>query len=170
MSLQVNVFSQRNLTAMQKAQLEDWFSSEFGQLEYRWAQAHWYLLASIKTDTLCRVGIIERVVRVDNQPVAVAGISGVITRPRWRGRNIASLVLQQAAAFIKDKLNLEFGLLLCRQQVAPVYKKLGWKIVKGPTLFSQPGGQKMFPNLTMVLECGENSWPPGAIDLRGLPW
>jgi hypothetical protein len=71
---------------------------------------------------------------------------------------------------IKDELGAEFALLLCRQEVTPVYARLGWKIVDGPTTFWQPGGRLTYSELTMIFECGQQSWPTGPIDLGGLPW
>jgi predicted acetyltransferase len=117
-----------------------------------------------------RLGIVERVVLVSEQAVQVGGISGVITHPEWRGRKIASAVLKKAVEFMTNELNVEFILLLCRQKVAPVYARLGWEPVDGPTIFWQPGGKLTYPKLTMILECGRKSWPTGPIDLCGLPW
>ncbi len=67
-------------------------------------------------------------------------------------------------------MRLDYGLLLCRSEVAPFYEKLGWRIVGDPTTFDQPTGKTIFPRLTMVLELVEKPWPKGTVDLCGLPW
>jgi hypothetical protein len=47
---------------------------------------------------------------------------------------------------------------------------LGWQVVEGPLTFDQPQGKVTFPDVTMVLPCAGKEWPPGVIDLCGLPW
>jgi hypothetical protein len=64
---------------------------------------------------------------------------------------------------------VEFAVLLCRREVAPVYAKLGWIRVDGPTVFMQPSGLATYPRGTMVLSFVERQ-PTGTIDMRGLPW
>jgi GNAT superfamily N-acetyltransferase len=170
MNLPIEIYSERDLSSIQRVKLEEWFEQEFGHIPYQWATPAWYVLARVDSVLVSRLGIVERVVAVDRQSIRVAGISGVITHPEWRGRKIASAVLNKAVEFIKSEMNAEFALLLCRQEVTPVYARLGWKIVNGPTTFWQPGRKLTYPKLTMVLECGQKSWPIGPIDLGGLPW
>jgi hypothetical protein len=45
-------------------------------------------------------------------------------------------MLARAAEFMKSDLRVEFGLLLCRHEVSPVYAKMGWIGVPGPKLDS----------------------------------
>jgi len=99
----------------------------------------------------------------------VGGIGGVITKPEWRFRGIAHNLLTYAAAFMRDELGVEFALLLCRREVAPVYANLRWFRVDGPTLFMQPSGITTYPRETMILSFTEQGWPTGTIDMRGLP-
>ena len=166
----IEVYPESNLSSTQLTELEEWFRQEFGHIPYQWATPDWYVLALMDSVLVSRLGIIERVVSVGQRSVRVAGISGIITHPEWRGRKIASAVLNKAVEFIKSKMDVEFALLLCRQEVAPVYVRLGWMLVDGPTTFWQPAGEVTYPKLTMVLECGKKSWPTGPIDLGGLPW
>jgi len=67
-------------------------------------------------------------------------------------------------------LGVEFGLLVCEEDVVPFYERLGWQVVEGPLTFDQPGGQATWPAVVMVLPCGGKAWPEGMIDLCGLPW
>ena len=97
-------------------------------------------------------------------------IGGVATLPEWRGRGLASVAMEKAAAFMDEELGVEFGLLLVDEVTAPFYRRLGWELVPGPLVFDQPGGKATFPELTMVLPFAGRKWPPGPIDLRGLPW
>ncbi len=89
---------------------------------------------------------------------------------RWFDKEVGNTMLKRAAEFIYTQLKINYGLLLCRSQVAPFYEQLGWKIIDGPTTFDQPSGKTVFPRLTMVLELGKKPWPDGPVDLCGLPW
>jgi hypothetical protein len=79
-------------------------------------------------------------------------------------------MLAHAAEFMKSDLRVEFGLLLCRHEVSPVYAKMGWIIIPGPTTFTRAGVGATYPNDTMILPLGKRVWPPGPIDMLGLPW
>jgi aminoglycoside 2'-N-acetyltransferase I len=158
------------LSPNQREEIAQWFQKEFGHIPYQWAKPNWYVLTLSEDKLISCLGILERVVAVDGQPIQLAGIGSVMTHPEWRGRGIASALLEKTAAFIRGDLGVQFGLLLCRKEVVPLYAKLGWKLVEGPTIFDQPTGKMTYPRLTMVLPCGEKEWPTGPIDLCGLPW
>jgi hypothetical protein len=117
-----------------------------------------------------RLGIFNRIVEVAGARIRVGGIGGVITKPEWRVRGVARNLLTRAAGFMHDEPGVEFAMLLCRREVAPVYAKLGWIHVDGPTVFIQPSGMAPYPRDTMVLRFTERQWPLGTIDMRGLHW
>ena len=114
--------------------------------------------------------MIRREIFVDGSPLAVAGVGSVMVRTEWRNRRVASLMLERAARHMRDALRVDFGLLVCREEVAPVYERAGWRVVPGPTSFEQASGRATYQRLTMVLQLGTVAWPEGEIDLRGLPW
>ncbi|HEY2663830.1 MAG TPA: GNAT family N-acetyltransferase, partial [Candidatus Binataceae bacterium] len=95
---------------------------------------------------------------------------GVATKRAFRHQGVASAMLSRAAEFMKDDLRVEFGFLLCRHEVSPVYAKLGWIRVPGPTTFSRSGASATYPHDTMILPLALSQWPPGPIDMLGLPW
>jgi GNAT superfamily N-acetyltransferase len=151
-------------------QLRDWFSDQFGHVSYSWAEPDYYGILTIEDELAGRLAVFDRKVSAGCDLVRVGGIGGVATREQFRRRGIASALLSRAAEFMKNDLRVEFGLLLCRTEVSPVYAKLGWIRADGPTTFSQPNGTTTYPNHTMILRLAERKWPPGSIDLRGLPW
>lgn len=83
--------------------------------------------------------------------VKVGGIGGVATKPQFCRRGVASALLSRAAEFMKNELSAEFGFLLCRHEVSPIYAKLGWTRIEGSTIFSQAGGTETYPHDTMIL-------------------
>jgi predicted acetyltransferase len=170
MNYKIVIQPREKLSSKQLSELVQWFEEEFGHIPIQWADPEYYVFAISDSEIISRLGIIERKVSVNEHPLNVAGISGVITRSEYRKSGIASYVLKNAVAFISNDLGINYGLLLCRDEVASVYEKLGWKVFDGPTTFHQPNGKMIYHKLTMVLECGQEKWPIGAIDLCGLPW
>jgi GNAT superfamily N-acetyltransferase len=151
-------------------ELGGWFEAEFGPRADRWRSADYYVLLYIDGKVVGRLGMLNTKVSVGNQIIRVGGIGGVATKPEFRHRGVASAMLSRAAEFMKSDLGVEFGFLLCRHEVSPVYAKLGWITVAGPTKFTRAGVTAIYPNDTMILPLVRNDWPPGPIDMLGLPW
>lgn len=170
MNYEIDIQSRDNLSSSQLSELVQWFKEEFGSIPIEWAQPEYYVRAAYDSETIGRVGILKRKISVNKHSLNVAGITGLITRSEYRRNGIASRMLKKTAEFISNDLNIDFGLLLCRDEVASFYEKLGWKIVNGPTSFYQPQGKMMFPKLTMIFTYGQEQWPKGEMDLCGLPW
>jgi predicted acetyltransferase len=149
--------------------LRDWFEEEFGRAD-RWALPDYYVLLSEDGQLVGRLGLLDTKVSVEGEVIRVGGIGGVATKPNFRHRGVASAMLTRAAELMKNELLVDFGLLLCRHEVSPVYAKMGWTIVLGPTTFTRAGVKATYPNDTMILKLATKEWPPGAIDMLGLPW
>jgi GNAT superfamily N-acetyltransferase len=150
--------------------LDHLFKVQFGHTSYQWAPPQWPALTYVDAALASYLRIFERTLSVGGQMLRVSGVGGVMTLPEWRQRGLASLTLRRAAEFMRNELHVEFALLLCRDEVAPVYTKLGWQIVASPTTFEQPTGRTTYPRNTIVLRFSPRAWPPGPIDLCGLPW
>src|SRR5438094_7308979 len=117
--LEIAIVSASGLSAHERKGLEDWFQEEFSHLPYEWAEPEWYAVARSEDGSVGRLAIVQRQVAVVGQPVRVGGVGGVITKPEYRGCGVATALMLNANAFIKDNLGAEFGLLLCRREVAP---------------------------------------------------
>jgi aminoglycoside 2'-N-acetyltransferase I len=150
-------------------ELRRWFEEEFGRAD-RWAEPDHYVILSVGGKLAGRLGVLDSKVSVGNQIIRVGGIGGVATKPDFRHRGVASAMLARAAEFMKDDLGVEFGFLLCRHEVSPVYAKSGWIIVRGPTTFTRAGVTATYPNDTIILPLAGKRWPSGPIDMLGLPW
>jgi aminoglycoside 2'-N-acetyltransferase I len=134
------------------------------------APLDYYAIMEVEGELIGRLGIFDREVEVAGTRMRVGGIGGVNTKSEGRFRDIVHNLLTCATAFMRDELGVKFGLLFCRREVAPVYAKLGWTRVDGPTLFMQPSGITTYPRDTMILRFTEQDWPAGTIDICGLPW
>ncbi len=170
MKLVIEIKPESDLAPERKVAVDEMFDREFGRDSLVYADAHWYAVGVIEGKLVGRVGILERTISVGQELLQVGGICGVVTVPEYRDRGIASVLLDESIAFIKKRLSLPFALLTCNSRLEAFYKRLGWKTVNGPTVFTQPDGIRTCAGLTMVVELGSRLWPEGPIDLRGLPW
>jgi len=122
-----------------------------------------------------RAGVLERTIRWGGSPTPVGGVSSVSTDPDYRGQGVASAAVSCVAAFLCAELGATAGLLLASRMGAPVYSRLGWRVVDGPLQCDQPAGPLLwtaaFPDKpAMAWTCVPGSLPDGPIDLQGLPW
>jgi len=168
--ININIYNATDMNKSELDFLEDWFNSEFGYIEIEWAKPQWYLIMKYDNEIIGRIGIIRRRININSKNLEISGITGVIVKEQFRGKKLSKIVLQKATNFIKDKLKLKFALLLCRDEVVPIYEKCNWYIVKGPTLFEQTTGLKEYSKNTMVINLSNNIWPDGIINLKGLSW
>jgi len=170
MNLTIKITYAGNLPQQLKNLLAQAYQREFSWDKMIYAESQWFVIGTLDQELAGQVGILQREISVDGQPLQVGGIHGVITEPEHRGQGIASALMGRAVDFIWNQLNLPYGLLTCNPRLETFYQKLGWKTVKGPCVFEQPDGPRSCGGLTMVVECGEQAWPEGRIDLCGLPW
>jgi GNAT superfamily N-acetyltransferase len=170
MKLVIEIKPESDLAPERKIALDEMFNKEFGRHTLIYALPRWHAMAILDGSLVGRVGILERTISVGQELLQVGGICGVVTAPEYRSRGIASVLLGESVAFIKKRLSLPFALLTCNSKREVFYKRLGWKTVNGPTVFTQPDGIRTCAGFTMVVELESRLWPEGPIDLRGLPW
>jgi aminoglycoside 2'-N-acetyltransferase I len=143
---------------------------EFGDDSMVYAIPHWYMLGFLRDEPVVQIGVLQRTVTVDQKPLLIAGVGFLITKPEYRGRGFATVIMEEAMAFIRNKLGLPFGLLTCKTRLETLYSGMGWRTVNGPNIFTQPTGNRSCGGLIMIKECGGILWPEGKLDLCGLPW
>jgi GNAT superfamily N-acetyltransferase len=168
--LDIRISSLKGVPSATLDQLDELFDGEFGNLPVVFSDSDWFVMGFLDDNLVSRVGIVKRVVSVNEDVVVVGGIGGVVTRPEHRKRGYSTSLMRSAQRFIRDELPANFGLLICDPKLQPFYEKLGWKVVPGPTRYTQPGGSMACKGLTMVIELGRAKWPEGSIDLCGYPW
>ena len=115
--------------------------------------------------------LLARTVRVGDAEVAVRGVGGVATLREHRRRGHAHLLMAEATATIRDELRAPFGMLQCEPELVSLYQQLGWQLVEAELWCVQSDGHlHRSPELPMVLALSDTAWPPGTIDMNGLPW
>ena len=138
--------------------------------ETLWADMDWHVLITVEGKLVSHLEIVERDAIVGQEGVRLAGIGGVLTLPEWRGRGLAQAGLQKAQAFMCEELNVDFGLLMCDQEMVTYYSTLGWLEVEGPLVYDQPEGKVTYDDRVMIFNCSDMGWPQGVIDIQGYPW
>ncbi len=170
MDLSVEILATEQVPDERAVLLEAIYQREFGWDRLTYAAPQWYLMGMLADRMVGSLRMLERVISVADVPLRVGGITSVATEPDHRRRGVARKLVGAAIAFLKNDRHLPFVLLTCNRRLGPVYEKLGWRVVPGPTKYSQPDGPRTCPGLTMIFECGPARWPEGPIDMRGLPW
>ncbi|WP_202845202.1 GNAT family N-acetyltransferase [Luteimonas saliphila] len=139
--------------------------------ETRWAAPDWTFLGKADDGGLaCFYHLVERAVRIDGQPVAVAGLNNLITTRAYRGRGLASELLAASERAWFSSLDARCGLLLCAEALVPFYQRLGWQRVRSEVRFEQPAGVRTWTAECMMLDPTRAAIDPTVIDLCGLPW
>ena len=149
---------------------EEWFKTEFGYMDIEWAKPQWYLRMYHQDNVIGVLGILKRQVKVGKQRIQVGGICNVVIEADMRGKKLLKYMMRAAQDFIKNELTADFGLLLCRDEVVPIYQRYNWYLVDGSTFFDQKTGIQKYPKKTMIVNLTEKQWPEGDIFLCGLPW
>jgi GNAT superfamily N-acetyltransferase len=157
--------------AVDRAVLRDTpYQREFGWDRLICAAPQWYLLGMLADRMIGSALMLERVITVGDVSLRVGGITRVVTEPAYRRQGVARRLVADAIACLRDDRHVPFALLTRNRRLGPLYEKLGWRVVAGPTICSQPGGLRTCPGLTMPYDCGTARRPAGPIDMRGLPW
>jgi len=129
-----------------------------------------YLLGYAQGEPVTQMGILQRTITVDDEPLLIAGLGYLLTLPEHRGQGYATELMAGAVTFVRDTLDLSYCLLTCKLRLESLYAGMGWRALDAPNVFTQPTGNRRCGGLIMVFECGPEPWPEGDIDLRGLPW
>jgi GNAT superfamily N-acetyltransferase len=136
-----------------------------------WAAPDWSVLGTLDTRLACFYNAIQRTVQFDGRDVRVVGLNNLVTLPDFKGRGLASRLLQDTERMWFETLGASHGLLLCADALVPFYERLGWRSVPSEVRFAQPGkpSQTWAANC-MLLHPDRRHDSPGVIDLAGLPW
>ena len=140
-----------------------------------WASHEWMALGCLDDGTTpdalaTQLCLLKREILVGGEPVWVAGVGGVATRPEWQRHGLASQLLRAAQTFMRAEIRVPFGLLICADERQHFYAGCGCQSVASTLNFSQDGRQRALKTCVMVLPLADQVWPAGEIDLRGLPW
>ena len=127
-------------------------------------------LGRVDKELVTLLGLLKREILVGEKPVWVAGVGGVATHPNWQKRGFSSTLLNVAEKFMREEMEVPFGLLVCADERRSFYGRAGWKLIADKLFFIQNGERRSLKTSVMILPLSTEAWPSGEIDLRGLPW
>lgn len=117
------------------------------------------------------VGVLTREGIYDGEPVMIGGIGGVKTHPDARGLGYAALGMEHATQWLLGQPEVDFGLLVCQDDLLGYYGNMGWKQFGGTLLTLQEGNTVEFTfNNVMTRDLAGEGPTEGVIDLLGPPW
>ena len=136
-----------------------------------WATAQWRtILWDEVGQALCHVGIVLRTGQVNEKPVKIGGIGGVMTHPNARRQGLATKAINRAIEFFSEQ-RVDFGLLVCETKLVPFYERLHWRLHADELIVAQHSKKTVFTfNLPMIHPVCIDGPTSGAIDLCGPPW
>lgn len=171
-TFQISISQSERLSEVELREIEEVDQSAFTGPEddIDWSGSEWHVIGRLAERIVSIAGILKRRIRVGEVTLEVGGIGGVATHPDYQKHGYGSAVMQRAAEFMQDDLHVEFGLLVCDQETASFYGKLGWQISPAELVFNSKGTKQIFQDITMVLPLSSRPWPVGRIDLCGTPW
>jgi GNAT superfamily N-acetyltransferase len=141
---------------------------EFASIE--WGSPDWMVLGLQDGELLSQLCLHKREIAVGVERVWVAGVGGVATHPDWQKRGFAGQVLRASETFMRETLQVPFGLLVCADETQPVYARCGWQTVARKLIFIQDEKPRRLETCVMILPLSNQVWPFGEINLLGLPW
>lgn len=137
----------------------------------KWANADLRVLIETPDNgAVCHVGIYFRTVTWNGRKLHIGGIGGVATHPAHRRHGYASVALDAAVRTMRDREDVQFGLLFCEPHNFAFYQSRGWHPFEGEVGAEQPEGRVRFQAMAPFIFHIKRSPRQGVIDLCGLPW
>lgn len=107
--------------------------------------------------------VVERVLRVDGQPIRAGYVEAVAVDPAWQGRGIGSGLMERLDRRIRSDFQL--GALATGRH--RFYERLGWRRWRGPTEVRAADGDRRTPEddgAILVLETLATPWEQLPLD------
>jgi len=161
------------LTESERQRLFGWGADIFGveHLQLSWRpNRDWRFILLVDNQPVSHVSVLKHSILVAEQALTVGGVGGVVTIPHAQGRGYAQALLERVEQFLCSELQVDFGLLFCRDQLMRFYEQRGWQPISNLVRVDQPAGQIEAPLHVMVYPCHRNAFPAGTVELNSLPW
>jgi predicted N-acetyltransferase YhbS len=156
------------------AQLSDGEEEPFGRVGHslQWEpKQHRLGLRDGKGRLVAAAGAVVVPVEVEGSGTFdVVGIGGVIVTHTLRGKGLFWQVVEPLLA-LAGELGPERAMLFCRDELRPLYARLGFQEIAAPVSAAQPGGRIEMPMAAMWLALRDGAeWPSGRVNVPGLPF
>ena len=133
----------------------------------------WSVVLEEAGRVIAHASVVERTIRVGEQPLSVAGIMSVMVVPDHRGCRLSEKVMQTAIAEAGSR-DYDFGLLFCVPEIEKVYARVGWRALPDAEIVrvDEAGRECSLPgrNIAMYYPLKERRFPEGRVHLQGNDW
>jgi predicted GNAT family N-acyltransferase len=100
----------------------------------------------------------------------VVGVGSVIVTRSVRGRGLMSSLIAPLLR-VAEGLGPDRAMLFCRPELVALYRGMGCVEIDAPVWADQPGGRIEMPLPAMWRPLRDGAqWPPGRVDVHGLPF
>lgn len=163
------------LTEAELERLFRWDDDVFGEggaltEHFPWQPKNIHIVCYENEQAASHVGMLQHTVKVNDQPISVGGIGGVITHPEHQGKGFAKVLMKEAENYFKKKWHLEFGMLFCFDRLLPFYKSMGWQHIQDDVYVFNKTEKVIWTDEMMVLPLTAKQWPKGDVDIDGYFW
>jgi len=136
----------------------------------KWTSPDWMALGFLHGELVTQLCLPKREITVGTEQVWVTGIGGMATHPNHQHMGCGSALLRATESFMRDEIQVPFGLLICADSTRQFYALTGWQDVADMLYYRQENKKLMLHTSVMILELNNQKWPAGEIDLCGSPW
>jgi nodulation protein A len=127
------------------------------------------LVGSVAGRPVAHVAVLRRFLQLAGGAQLIGDVGLVGVDPDLRGCGVGAALLTRTAALLRG-LELPFGFLTCREQVAGFYAAGGWVRVANPVrMIRRDRRVQVYGGVAMVLAVGAGMacWPSGQVDRNG---
>ena len=146
------------------------FGPEGSQLTWREKERH-VGLRSGDGRLLALAGVVIVAVEIAGAAsFEVVGLGSVIVTRSDRGRGLMMRVVEPALR-VAEGMGPDRAMLFCRPELVGLYKRVAFSEITAAVWVDQPGRRVELPMRAMWRPLREGvAWPPGRVDVRGLPF
>lgn len=141
---------------------------EFASIQ--WSTPDWMALGYLNKELVTQLCLPKREISVGGEKVWVAGVGGMATHPNHQRKGYGSTLLEATGTFMRDEMQVPFGLLICADETRPFYEHAGWRFAAGEQYYIQDNQRRIMHTCVMFQALTKQSWRVGEINLSGLPW
>jgi GNAT superfamily N-acetyltransferase len=106
----------------------------------------------------------------DGDGFDVVGLGSMLVTRSLRGRGLMSRLVEPVLA-LADGMGPDHAMIFCRPELVVLYRRLAFAEIAAPVWADQPEGRVEMPEPAMWRALREGAgWPPGRVDVRGLPF
>jgi len=106
----------------------------------------------------------------DHASFQVVGLGGLFVTRAERGAGFVRRLAQPLLDMARE-MGPERAMIFCRPELIAPYERLGFAEIPAPVWVDQPGRRLQMPMRSMWTALREGAvWPPGRVDVRGLPF